>query len=185
MTRIAQLNCPAIAAGFPFGKFKHVVDVGGGQGALISHILLRHPLVRGTLYDLPDVVSDPAGIDAAVRDRCEVVPGNFFESVPGGADAYVMQQIIHDWDDERCEKILSLCRAALAPGGRVLVVDAVIEPGNAFDPVKVIDLHMLLLSGGLERTEAQFSALFARSGLALVKVHPTAAMFSIIEARVA
>jgi hypothetical protein len=117
-----------------------------------------------------------------LRARCEVVGGDFFESVPGGADAYLMKYILHDWDDEKCLRILGHCKRALAPGGRVLVAEHVIRPGNAPDWGKLLDINMMVGPGGMERTREEFRALFARAGLRLRRVIPTAAPLSLLEA---
>jgi hypothetical protein len=117
-----------------------------------------------------------------VQERCEVAGGSFFDSVPAGADAYLMKYIIHDWDDAKCARILGHCRDAMADGGRVLIVERVIRPGNAPDWSKWLDINMLVGPGGQERTRREFETLLASAGLALVKVHPTKSPLSIVEA---
>jgi hypothetical protein len=184
MTRISNMNCPVIAQSYPFKKFKKVIDIGGGHGSLIAHILKRHPQVSGVLFDLPDVVAAATELDGELASRCAVEGGDFFESVPEGGDVYIMQQVIHDWSDDLAVKILSNCREAMNERGRILVVDAVIRPGNDRDINKLIDLQMLLINkGGRERTEAEFGTLFDRAGLRLTKVIHTASMFSIVEGK--
>ncbi len=184
MTRVSNMNCPVIAASYPFSKFQRVVDIGGGQGSLLAHILRKHPAINGVLFDLPDVVKDATEIDSAIASRCEIVGGDFFKAVPEGGDLYIMQQIIHDWDDELASKILTNCRNAMADNGRLLVVDAVIKPGNSKDMNKIIDLQMLLMTkGGRERTEQEFREPFRDAGLELLRIIPTASMFSIIEGK--
>ena len=155
-----------IAAAYEFGTLGLVVDVGGGHGSLLSAILTRHPGVRGILFDLP------AGIAAAERGlggslpRCKLVAGDFFDAVPEGANAYLMKKVLHDWSDDDAVRILANCRRAMAPGGRVLVAETLIPPGNAPDPIKVMDVNMLVVTGGRERTADEFAALFSRAGLA-------------------
>ncbi len=183
MTRLSKLNCPIIAGSYPFSRYKKIIDVGGGQGALISHILERHPNVQGVLFDHPDVVKNADGLNDSVTSRCSIEGGDFFKSVPPGGDLYIMQQIIHDWNDELSTKILVNCRKAMKSNGRLLIVDAVIKPGNAVDINKFLDIQMLLLSGGCERTRKEFQSLLTGAGFALVKIHPTAAMHSIVEAK--
>ncbi len=184
MTRASYMNCPVIAASYPFSKFHKVVDIGGGQGSLLAHILRKHPTVNGVLFDLPDVVKNATEIDSAISSRCEIVGGDFFKAVPEGGDLYIMQQIIHDWNDELANKILMNCRNAMADSGRLLVVDAVIKPGNSRDLAKIADLQMLLINkGGRERTEQEFRKLFRDAGLELLRIIPTASMFSIIEGK--
>lgn len=182
MSSLSAIDSPAVAAAYDFSGFGSLVDVGGGHGLLLATILAKTPGLKGVLYDLDFVVAGAAaGPLAPYRDRCTLASGDMFETVPAGADAYIMKHIIHDWDDARCIKILKACRAAVNPGGRVLVVDSVIEPGNGFQPAKFLDLQMLLMPGGLERTEAQFRALFAAAGWRLTRIVPTAAVDSILE----
>ncbi|MBI2830768.1 MAG: methyltransferase domain-containing protein [Chloroflexi bacterium] len=182
MTRESNMNCPIIAASYPFSKFRKVVDVGGGHGSLLAHILRKYPTVNGVLFDLPDVVKGATEINSAIASRCQMVGGDFFKAVPEGADLYIMQQIVHDWSDELATKILTNCKNVMADDGRLLVVDAVIKPGNSQDMNKFIDLQMLLITkGGRERTEQEFKKLFHDAGLELLRIIPTASMFSIIE----
>ncbi len=184
MTRVSNMNCPVIAASYPFSKFRKVVDIGGGQGSLVAHILRKHPNINGVLFDMPDVVENAAEIDDDIASRCEIVGGDFFEAVPKGGDLYIMQQVIHDWNNALAVKILSNCRSAMANNGKILIVDAVIKSGNTRDVNKFIDLQMLLLNkGGRERTEQEFRTLFQDAGLELSRIIPTASMFSIIEGK--
>lgn len=124
-----------IAGAFDFSGFAHVIDVGGGQGGLLAEILKRHANVRGTLFDLPQVVTNPAYL-GETGDRCQVVGGDFFRSVPRGGDAYVLKRILHDWGNDQCVRILRCCREAMGESARLLVVDAVIPSGNAPHPGK-------------------------------------------------
>jgi hypothetical protein len=185
MASISGPENAAVAGAFDFGRFGTLVDVGGAHGHLLATILRRHRRLRGVLYDQPQVVAGARAsgfiTNRAVASRIEVEGGNFFESVPAGADAYVMKYIIHDWTDDQCARILGLCRRAMAAGGRVLVVEHVIRPGNAPDWGKMLDINMLVLTGGRERTKEEFAALFARAGLRLRRVHKTAAALSILE----
>lgn len=185
MASISGPENMAVARALDFGRFRTLVDVGGAHGHLLATILGRHRRVRGILYDQPQVVANaPASrfITAkAVASRIEVEGGNFFDAVPQGADAYIMKYIMHDWTDDQCARILGHCRRAMAAGGRVLVVEHVIRPGNAPDWGKMLDINMLVLTGGRERTKEEFAALFARAGLRLRRVHKTAAALSILE----
>lgn len=186
MASLSSTENTAIAGAYPFGKLTRLVDVGGAHGHLLATILRRHKKLRGVLFDQPQVVAaaEKAGFVTApgVRERCERVGGSFFEGVPAGADGYLMKYILHDWDDEKCTTLLRHCRAAMAPGGRVLAVEHVIVKGNAFDWAKLLDINMLVLPGGQERTREQFRALFAGAGLKLVRVHRTASPVSLLEA---
>ncbi len=189
MASISGTENEAVARAYPFGNCTHLVDVGGAHGHLLATILRRRKRLRGILYDQPQVVAGAAksGFVSArdVRGRCEVVGGSFFASVPPGADAYIMKYIIHDWDDAASLRILRHCRAAMAKGGRVLIIDHVIPAGNTPNWGKQLDINMLVLPGGKERTRAEFRALLADAGLRLTKIVPTACPLSIIEATAA
>lgn len=186
MASISGPENDAVARAYDFGRFKTLIDVGGAHGHLLATILQRHRRLHGVLYDQPQVVAVAPQSGFITRPkiakRCSVQGGSFFEAVPAGADAYVMKYIIHDWNDDQCNSILSNCRKAMAPGGRVLVVEHVIRPGNAADWGKLLDINMLVLTGGKERTKEEFRALFKRAGLRLLRVHPTKAALSILEA---
>ena len=149
--------------------------MGGGTGALLAAILAANPRCSGALYDLPAVVakSGPVLARAGVAERVEVIGGSFFDSVPGGCDRYVLQAIVHDWDDDSCVRFLGNCREALAPGGRVLVLEQMMPAHDGDHFVKTLDLEMLVDTGkGRERTKEQFDALFARAGLRVRQVCP-------------
>jgi len=186
MASISGTENDAVARAYEFGRHKRLVDVGGAHGHLLAAILRRHKKLRGVLYDQPQVVAgaEASGFVSApgVRERCEVVGGSFFDAVPAGADAYLMKYIIHDWDDAKCARILGHCRDAMVPGGRVLVVDRVIQPGNAPDWSKWLDIQMMVGPGGQERTQAEFAALFASAGLKLAAAHATKGPLSVLEA---
>ena len=182
MANVSSVENSAVAGVYDFGSFRNIVDVGGGKGGLIAEILKAYPSARGVLFDLPQVVANPDYITkAAVQDRCEIAPGDFFEAVPRGANAYVLKRVIHDWNDQRCQTILRRCRDAVAEGGRVIVVEAVVPAGNEPHLSKISDLLMLVLGGGQERTEKEFRQLFESSGLKLSRIIPTPSMMSIIE----
>lgn len=185
MASISAAENNAIASAYPFGELTRLVDVGGAHGHLVSAILRRHKKLKGVLYDQPQVVANaPARgfvTAPAVQGRIDVVGGDFFTAVPAGADGYLMKYILHDWDDARCVTILRLCREAMAPGGRVLVVDYVIRPGNAPDRGKLMDVNMFVLLTGKERTKTEFAELFEKAGLRLRRVVPTAGPLSVLE----
>jgi hypothetical protein len=182
MTAISMIDSPAVAAAYSFDGIRSIVDVGGGHGLLLATILARNPHLRGTLYEVPPVVEGCRnGPLTPVMDRCTLASGDMFSSVPAGADAYIMKHIIHDWPDDVCIKILGACRKGVNPGGKLLVVDNVIQSGNDFSPGKFLDLQMLIFPGGCERTEKQFRDLFAAAGWRLNRIIPTAAPDSIVE----
>ncbi|MEV6239276.1 methyltransferase [Lentzea sp. NPDC051838] len=160
----------------------HLVDVGGGQGALLRAVLERSPTVRGTLFDIEVALGnvDPELLTGALAGRCAVVAGDARESVPA-ADAYVMRLVMHNWDDDTCVRILSRCAEAGNAGARVFVVEALRSGGLSFVPL--MDLQMFMLVGGKERDEDEFAALFSRAGLDYVGARPTASVFHVIEAR--
>jgi hypothetical protein len=187
MASISGAENDAVARAYGYGRFGRLVDVGGAHGHLLATILRRHRKLRGVLYDQPQVVAGAAasGFLAGLDDRVEVAGGDFFAAVPAGADAYLMKYILHDWDDERCVGLLALCRDAMAPGGRVLVVENIIEPGDRPSWAKLLDINMMALLTGKERTKEEFGALFARAGLHLRRVHATASPISILEAAAA
>jgi O-methyltransferase domain len=158
------------------------VDVAGGVGLLLATLLKKNPHLKGTLYEMPHVLAEAMnGALMGVMDRCTLASGDMFSTVPAGADAYIMKHIIHDWPDDACIKILKSCREGVNPGGKLLVVDCVIQPGNYFSPGKSLDLQMLIFPSGRERTEAQFRELLAAAGWRLSRVIPTAAQDSIVE----
>lgn len=167
---------------YDFSGFSTVVDVGGGNGTTLAAVLERHPHVQGILFDLPAVADGARQTFAnlGLSDRCQTVGGDFFNSVPAGADAYVMRHIIHDWQDGEAVRILRNCREAMDPEGRVLVVETVIPSGNGPCFGKLLDLMMLVV-GGRERTEEQYRQLFAEAGLELARIAPTAHEVSVIE----
>jgi hypothetical protein len=185
MTSVTQLHASAVLGAYDFGKFGVLADVGGGNGLLLSAILAAHQQLHGILFDLPRVTARARQqLDAAgVAGRCEIQGGDFFETVPAGADAYMMSHIMHDWDDERCRAILRACRSTMAPGALLLVIDVVIAPfDNRFDQGKLTDMQMLFVLTGRERTEPEFRELFASAGFAVRRIVRTAAPECIIEA---
>jgi len=182
MTNFSMIDGPAVAAAYDFTGINSIVDVGGGHGLLLATVMDKNPHLKGTLCDMPHVVEGAMnGPLKPVMDRCTFQAGDMFSSVPAGADAYIMKHIIHDWPDDLCIKILKACRKGVNAGGKLLVVDSVIQPGNDFSPAKFLDLQMLIFPGGLERTEKQFRELFAAAGWRLSRIIPTAAGDSIVE----
>jgi hypothetical protein len=173
----------AMLDAYDFSAFASVVDIGGGNGSTLSGILEKHPSIHGTLFDLPGVIQRAGvAVDAAgLSDRIHLVDGDFFESVPAGADAYVLRHIIHDWEEEKAIRILTNVRQAIARDGRLLVVESVIPPGNEPFFGKLLDLTMLVIPGGQERTEPEYRDLLGKAGFRLVRIVPTAAEVSVIE----
>jgi O-methyltransferase domain/Dimerisation domain len=173
MTSNTARSGSAITRAYDFSGTQRLVDVGGGQGLLLATVLQAYPTMHGVLFDRPAVVAGaPATLEAAgVADRCQVVGGDFFEAVPAGGDAYVLRQILHDWDDVRATQILKNCQRAMQGPGKVLVVERVIAPDyRQALPALRLDLEMLVNLGGLQRTEAEYRELFAATGFRLSAV---------------
>jgi predicted O-methyltransferase YrrM len=185
MTGLTQAVIMNIVPAYDFSGFGTIVDVGGGNGALLAAVLKAAPRSKGIVFDEDYVVKETqTRLEAeGLADRCGVAAGSFFESVPAGADAYLLKMILHDWDDAKCVRILANCARAMRAGGKVLVLDSVIPPGDGPHPGKFMDLNMLSMTGGRERTEKEFAALFDRAGLELRGVtHTHSPLFSIVEA---
>lgn len=187
MTNFARTNHAMAARAYDFSVFGTIMDVGGGHGGLLASILKRTPGLRGIVFDLPHVVAGAPELLAreGVADRARAGGGSFFEDLPRDADAVVMSMILHDWDDERASAILSQCRKALPPEGKVLLVEHVIPEGPERHFGKLIDLEMLVSTpAGRERTEAEWEGLFRSAGFRLERVIDTAAPVKVIEAGV-
>jgi hypothetical protein len=184
MTGFVTENGLAVVSAYDFGAFDTIVDVGGGHGALMAAILESAPRTRGIVVDRPEVIESARPIIAAagLSARCECVGGDFFESVPSGGDAYVLASIIHDWDDERSVAILRTCRQAMHAAAKLLLVEMVVPSGDEPSYSKLLDLEMLVLTGGRERSEAKYRGLLADAGLQLTRIVRTRTNSSIIEA---
>ena len=174
----------AVADTYDFSQFQTVVDVGGSYGTLLAAILQSNPTMRGILFDQPHVAAAAQGQleVAGVAERCTTVGGDFFTELPSGGDAYILAQILHDWDDERSVAILQQCRRAISEHGKLLVIELVLPSGEEPFLGKWLDLHMLVLLGARERTATEYEALFQKAGFALARVIPIATGQSIVEA---
>jgi hypothetical protein len=172
-------NQPVLDA-YDFGRFRTVCDVGGGYGAVLASILQKYPAMQGILFDQPHVVANAEDVLRDVADRCQVVAGSFFESVPEGADAYILRAIVHDWEDEQATRILRACRRAVK-GGSLLVIERVVGEPNEDLASKLSDLNMLVSPGGRERTVEEFRALFAAADFELGGVTKSSSGFAVIE----
>ena len=175
---------PAVAEAYDFSSFSTVVDVGGATGNLLAAILTRHTGPRGILFDRPYVVADAPALleERGVAERVSIRSGDFFESVPEGGDAYVLSHVVHDWNEDQCITILENCRKAMGPNSRLLLVEMVLPAGDAPHPGKMLDMVMLVVPGGQERTEAEYADLLGKAGFRLARVIPTASAVSIVEA---
>ncbi|MFD4640243.1 methyltransferase [Lentzea sp. NPDC058436] len=183
MSRESENMTGDLVASYDFSPFRTLVDIGGGEGALVAGVLAGNPGLRGVVFDQPHVVTDAVLRSAGLTDRAEVVGGDFFESVPEGGDVYVLKWVLHDWSDEKSVEILKSVRAAMPAGGTLLVVESVIEPGDDPAPSKILDMVMLVLNGGQERTREQFDALLDAAGFRVRRVLPMgSSSTSVIEA---
>ena len=183
MARISDADDAAIAAAFDFKRCRRIVDVGGGRGGLLVQILQRAPDTVGVLFEQPQVVEHAMRLrDAGLAARAELVSGDFFESVPEGGDCYVIKGVLHDFDDEQCVRILSNCRRAMRADGCVVIVNQDLpSPTLGPHPNLTMDLQMMALLGGRERSAAEWSALFRRSGLRLSDTIPTDVGFTLVQ----
>ena len=183
MTSRSNLENEAIVTGYDFSSARTVIDVGGGQGTLLGSILRSNPPLKGVLFDLPRVITaaETELEDLAHPGRCAFASGSFFDAVPTGGDVYLLKRIIHDWDDDRARTILENCREAMPQSGRLLLLETIVPPGNDPSPSKLLDLQMLVLAGGVERTEAQYRTLLSSVGLELRRVIPTQSTISILK----
>jgi len=170
---------------YDFSTVGVLADVGGGNGSVLRGVLERHRQLQGMLCDLPGVIerAQPLIAEAGLSDRLKTVPTDFFKAVPEGADTYLMRHIIHDWNDEQSQTILRNTRRAMKSSGRLLIVEGIIPPGNEPNFSKLLDLNMLVIPGGKERTEAEYRELFSASGFQLTTITPTGGGVSVIEGR--
>lgn len=185
MSGLSHMAMQAVLASYSFVGARKVVDVGGSHGSFVAAVLQREKNARGVLFDRPEVV-DRAGATleaAGVNDRVDRVGGSFFESVPAGGDVYLLKSILHDWNDDECVKILRNVRQAMVPDGRVVVVEMLITDKGPPSPAPLLDLNMLVMLTGKERTTEEFAALFAKAGLKLHSVTPTQSPVAVLEAR--
>jgi len=185
MENISRFAAAAVLEAYDFSDVKTVMDVGGGNGSLALAILARHPEMRGKVADLP-YMQDPARAfigAAGAAERCGFEACDFFQGVPKGADLHVLKFILHDWTDEESVRILERCRESLVPGGRLLVVEMLVPEEIRPDFVMLMDLNMLVMTGGRERTQEEFGRLFERAGFRLSRVVPTKSPFFLLEAR--
>ena len=183
MDNLAAQVAAEVTKAIDFSGVGRVVDVGGASGTLVNAVLRAFPQTKGVLLDLSHVVEPVKKTLAAIglAERCEAVAGDFFKAVPQG-DVMLLKQILHDWNDEQCITLLRNCAESLPKGGRVLVVEMVISEDGRPSPAHLMDVNMLVLLPGKERTATEYGKLFAAAGLKLARVHATHSPFSIVEA---
>jgi hypothetical protein len=184
MTGFSQQASAAVVKAYDFSKAGTIVDVGGGHGALLIAILKANPGVKGVVFDAPQVVDGATNpIRAAgLADRCWGQGGDFLKAVPAGGDLYILKHIIHDWNDAKATQILKCCRAAIKPTGKLVLVELVVPPGFAPNFAHLLDLEMMVLCDGKERTEGEYRELLAGAGFKLTRVIPTEGQHSLVEA---
>jgi hypothetical protein len=185
MTCMHGYETGAMIEAYDFGAVRVLADIGGGNGSLIGAVLQRYPKMQGILFDLGHVVARTKESlkKCGVADRCQVIEGSFFKTIPAGADAYLFRHIIHDWTDEQSVQILGLCRRVIPKDGRLLLVECVVPAGNEPSLSKDFDMTMMTFPGGVERTESEFRSLFKQAGFDLTSVTPTTTMVSVVEGR--
>jgi len=183
MTSNSLRVLPAIVEAYDFSDIGKLVDIAGGHGLLLAGIVKANPQLRGLLFDMPYVIKGAGELlkREGVKSRVELASGDFFQSVPAGADAYLMKHIIHDWDDESSIKILQNIRTAMNENGKVLIVEMVVPEGNEPSAAKLLDIQMLVMETGKERTADEYRRLLEASGFRLTRIIPTKSPYSLIE----
>lgn len=190
MVEVTRLIADEVVRVLDFSNAAHVVDVGGGHGVLLGAVLRVHPNMRGTLFDLPHALDGAGALltAAGVATRTELVAGNFFEAVPGGADVYLLKSILHNWDDEKCADILRSCRRAIPAYAKLALVERIMPARMSVSRINQAvaraDLNMLVGLGGRERTAAEFTALLEAAGFQLRRIVPAGLEFSVVECAV-
>ncbi|MEW6125820.1 MAG: methyltransferase [Acidobacteriota bacterium] len=184
MTNYSEVVKAAVLQAYDFSGFKKIVDVGGGHGSMLTAILEKHTEMQGVVFDLPPVVEGAKKRieEAHLTNRCEAIGGDFFEAVPAGGDVYTLKTIIHDWDEQRAIKILKNLHRAMKDDGKLLLIETVIPEGNEPSFSKLCDIHMMVMTGGRERSESEYAKLFAKAGFKLTRVVSGEFLISIIEA---
>jgi hypothetical protein len=185
MSNLSAIASSDVARVYDPGDAKRIVDVGGSEGVLLRGILGRAPNARGVLFDRADVIEGARGAVAAsgMADRIELVSGDFFTEMPSGGDLYLLKSILHDWPDDKCEEIVKSVHRAAAEGSRLVLVEGLLPDTLQPSPVTLMDINMLVMLGGRERTAGEYSALLKRCGYEVERVIPTGGMFGVIEAK--
>src|SRR5262245_3563941 len=181
----AKLDIAALMAAYDFSDAELVADIGGGNGGLLSAILARYPNVSGLLFDLAPAIDAAKVGKGGPLPRCEFVIGDFFDKIPTEADVYILKLVLHDWEDDDVERILTCCRNVMSRSSRLLVIEGLVGSSDEMSLTTLVDITMLVNVGGRERTQAEFEKLLARSGLKLQKTIPTESALYILEATLA
>jgi len=188
MVELTRLFSQGVVRAYDFSHMKRIVDIGGGYGELLATILQANPGTHGVLFDLPHAIEEGRRhmAEVGLEERCEIVAGSFFETVPGQGDGYLLSRVIHDWNDRRSKVILENCRRAITDDGKLLLVERVmperLEASADHQAIARSDLNMLIGPGGQERTEAEFRALLSSTGFRIEKVIALELSFNLIEA---
>jgi hypothetical protein len=184
MTNFSQSVVAPIVQAYDFSGIRTLVDVAGGHGQLLTGILKANPGLQGILFDLPPVIAGAGELlsKECVQEQVKLVSGDFFQSVPAACDAYLLKHILHDWNDAECLRILRNIRSVMHESGKLLIVEMLITPGNVPEPSKILDLQMLIMEGGRERTADEFQNLLAGAGFRITRVVPTRSPVVVIEA---
>lgn len=174
MGNLSNIVTPAVLDAYDFSRASKIIDVAGAHGVFLAEILTRYPQATGILFDLPHVIAESRAVleKHGVADRVESIAGDMFKEVPAGGDVYLLKHIIHNWDDERATAILRACRAAMKPNGKVLIVELIVPPDNELTFAQLMDMNMLVMLTGKERSEAEYQTLLAGAQLRLERVHP-------------
>ena len=187
MATFAPLTAAAIAASYDFSPFRKLVDIGGGNGALLIGILKANPNLHGIVFDMPHAADKACAkiAETGLQSRCEAIGGDFFREVPSGADAYIIKHVIHDWNDDRATTILRNIHRAMPPHGKLLIAEGVyparIDQSDLSRGSAANDVNMLVCTGGRQRSEAEFRSLYDAAGFRLTKIVPTPARVCVIE----
>ena len=184
MQELTRVVTPAVLDAYDFSEASRIIDVGGGSGALLSAILHHEPEANGIVFDTPraaDLARERIR-QQGLADRCSVMGGDFFGEIPAGGDLYLLKWVLHNWPDEQATDILRGCRRAMDGDAKLLIIESILPPDDSFHPGKAMDLSMLVLLGGCERTEAEFTALLARADLKVEQVIPTMSPHSLVQA---
>ncbi len=184
MTSMTTGEAQYIVAAYDFSGTRVLVDVGGGHGALTTAILKIHPNIRAVLFDLPSLAAEARTLldTAGIGDRCEVIGGDFFEAIPKDGDTYLLKDVLHNWEDDQATAILKKCHAFMPRSAKLLVIERIIPPGDTPSPGKLIDISMLVMTGGRERTEPEYRALLETAAFRVQAILPSEAGTSIIVA---
>jgi len=184
MTNLSKMVVPAIVEAYDFSGAEKIVDIAGGHGFLLSGILQANQAARGVLFDLPYVIENAGELleKEGTATRVELVSGDFFENVAAGGDVYLMKHIIHDWNDAKSVTTLESIHRAMKESGKLLIVEMVVPRGNEPHPSKMLDIEMLVMEGGKERTEKEYRDLLAAADFRLTRIVPTRSPYSIVEA---